>query len=568
MSDSRHQIDHRATLDLASPPRGNELRVVPLGGLGEIGMNCLVLEQADGALVIDCGITFPDDDVGIDIYHPDFSYLEARRGRVAGIFLTHGHEDHVGALPYLLDKIKVPVWGPPHALAVARHRLMERDLDPSRFDFITVSPRLPYEVGPFEVEPIRVAHSITDATALAVRTRAGTVVHTGDFRFDPAPPDGETTDEARLEELGSEGVRLLLSDSTNIDSLGPHVSETEVGEKLEQLVREASGRVVVGMFASNVQRLRMIGDLCRRAGRQLCLFGRSIELQVKWAHEIGRLNWPSDLVIAKDAAASFAPRKLLVLAGGTQAEAGSSMTRLAARTHPFLTLTSSDVVVFSSRIIPGNDRPVFAMIADFLRQGVTVKSWITDPTVHTSGHAHRAEQKKMLDLVRPRSFIPVHGTRHHLERHAELARTNGVGQVLVIENGQVAEVSDTNLSPLGKVGTGRVATWEGMPISGSVLKERRSLARAGIVSIALVVDGKGQVLAPPSVQGRGVIADEADPATLRFVALEIAKALNNAASSDDGALAELARLVARRAIEGKTGRKPLCLVTVTRLASR
>ena len=551
--------------DLGAPPRGNELRVVPLGGLGEIGMNCLALEQADGALVIDCGITFPDDDIGIDIYHPDFSYLESRRGRVAGIFLTHGHEDHVGALPYLLERVKVPVWGPPHALAVAKHRLLERDLDPGQFDFITVSPRVSYQVGPFEVEPIRVAHSITDATALAVRTRAGMIVHTGDFRFDATPPDGEPTDERRLAELGRDNVRLLLSDSTNIDSLGPHVSETEVGEKLEELVREATGRVVVGMFASNVQRLRMIGDLCQRAGRKLCLFGRSIELQVKWAHEIGRLHWPSDLVIAKDSAASLAPRKLLVLAGGTQAESGSSMTRLALRTHPFLVLAPNDVVVFSSRIIPGNDRPVFAMMADFLRQGVTVKNWITDPTVHTSGHAHRAEQAKMLELIRPRGFIPVHGTRHHLERHAELARETGVGEVLVIENGDVAEVSDASLSAAGKIGAGRVATWEGLPIAGSVLKERRSLARGGVVSIALVLDTKGQTMAPPSVQARGVMAEEAEPTTLRFVALEIARALENGAPRDDGAVAELARLVARRAIEGKTGRKPLCLVNVTRL---
>ena len=551
--------------DLGTPPRGDELRVVPLGGLGEIGMNCLALEQADGLVVIDCGITFPDDDVGIDIYHPDFSYLEARRDRVAGLFLTHGHEDHVGALPYLLDRLKVPVWGPPHALAVAKHRLLERHLDPERFEFICVSPRLPYQVGPFQVEPIRVSHSITDATALAIRTRAGLVVHTGDFRFDPSPPDGETTDERRLAELGQDSVRLLLSDSTNIDSLGPHTSETQVGETLAHLVEEATGRVVVGMFASNVQRLRMIGDLCRQVGRKLCLFGRSIELQVKWAHEIGRLNWPSDLVIAKDEAASLAPRKLLVLAGGTQAETGSSMTRLATRSHPFLTLAASDTVVFSSRIIPGNDRPVFAMMADFLRQGVTVKSWITDPTVHTSGHAHRAEQAKMLELVRPRGFIPVHGTRHHLERHGQLAREIGVGEVLVIENGDVAEVNAAALTAVGRVTVGRVATWEGMTIAPPVLKERRSLARAGVVSIALVVDAGGRALAPPSVQGRGVIADETDQTTFRFVALEIARALENTAPGDDGALGEMARLVARRAVEAKTGRKPLCLVSVTRL---
>jgi ribonuclease J len=551
--------------DTGAPPRGNELRVIPLGGLGEIGMNCLALEQADGILVVDCGITFPDDDVGIDTYHPDFSYFEARRGRVSGIFLTHGHEDHVGALPYFLEKLKVPVWGPPHALAVAKHRLLEKKLDPLRFEFVTVSPRLSYEVGPFAIEPIRVAHSITDATALAIRTRAGLVVHTGDFRFDPTPPDGERTDEGRLAELGRDGVRLLLSDSTNIDSLGPHTSESTVGETLEQLIKAAHGRVVVGMFASNVQRLRMIGDLCRQTRRRLCLFGRSLELQVKWAHEIGRLHWPSDLVIAREDAASCAPRNLLVLAGGTQAEPGSSMTRLATRTHPSLTLTPSDTVVFSSRIIPGNDRPVFAMMADFLRQGVTVKSWITDPTVHTSGHAHRDEQRKMLELTTPESFIPVHGTRHHLERHAALARESGVGQVLVIENGDVALLGAAGLTPGGRVTAGRVATWDGAPIAESVLKERRSLARAGVLSIALVVDGDGRALGPPSVQSRGVLAEEGEAGTLRFVALEVARALENSAPPTDSAIAELARLAARRAVETKTGRKPLCLVSVARI---
>jgi ribonuclease J len=551
--------------DLEAPPRGAELRVIPLGGLGEVGMNCMVLEQADGALVVDCGITFPDDDVGIDTLHPDFSYLEARQNRVLGIFLTHGHEDHVGALPYLLEKMRLPVWGPPHALAVARHRLAEKQLDPAKFEFVTTSPRIAYEVGPFKVEPIRVSHSITDATALAIRTAAGVVVHTGDFRFDPAPPDGETTDEARFAELGESGVRLLLSDSTNIDSLGPHASESRVGEMLEELVGQSAGRVVVGMFASNVQRLRMIGDIAQRTRRKLCLFGRSIDLQVQWAHQIGRLRWPSDLVVAKEDAASIEPRRLLVLAGGTQAEPGSSMSRLAARTHPHLTLDPTDTVIMSSRIIPGNDRPVFAMMADFLRQGVTVKSWITDPAVHTSGHAHRAEQQKMLELVKPRAFIPVHGTRHHLERHATLARETGVREVLVIENGDVARIGDDGVGRAGRVAVGRVPTWEGLPIASSVIKERRSLARGGVLSIAIVVDAKGATVAPPHVQARGVLADEAVPGTLRFVALDIAKALDGAQSSDDSSVAEIARLAARRAIEAKTGKKPLCLVSVTRL---
>src|SRR5256885_3133332 len=229
-----------------APPVGAEVHIVPLGGLGEIGMNCLAVEQADGILVVDCGITFPSEDLGIDTYHPDLSFLLARANQIAGVFLTHGHEDHVGALPYLLKKMRVPVWGPPHALAVAKHRLMEHGMDPEAFAFTTALPRSRYAVGPFEVEPVRVTHSITDATALAVRTRAGTIVHSGDFRFDPSPPDGELTDERRLAELGDAGVRLLLSDSTNVDARSPHKSEADVGETLDRLVGSAKARVIVG----------------------------------------------------------------------------------------------------------------------------------------------------------------------------------------------------------------------------------------------------------------------------------------------------------------------------------
>jgi ribonuclease J len=550
---------------LTDSPVANEVRIVPLGGLGEIGMNCLAVEQADGIVVVDCGITFPDDDVGIDTYHPDFAYLEARRERVAALFLTHGHEDHVGAVPYLLARMNVRVFGPPHALAVARHRLLDKRMDPRGFEMITTTPGQHYAVGPFDVEPIRVTHSITDATALAIRTRAGIVIHTGDFRFDPAPADGELTDEARFSALGDEGVRLLMSDSTNIDSRSAHISETAVGETLERLIAACPGRAVVGMFASNMQRLRMMGDICQRLGRKLSLFGRSIELHVQWGHEIGRLHWPSDLIVSRDDAARVSPDRLVVLAGGTQAEPNSSLMKLANRMHPQLELTPDDTLILSSRVIPGNDRPVYDMMASFLRQRVAVKSWISDPGVHTSGHAHRDEQGRMIELVRPRGFIPLHGTRHHLERHAELAREHAVPEILVLENGDVGQVRERGLAIEGHVDVGRIATWQGIDIAPAVVRERRSLARSGVLTVQIVLDDRGRLGSTPSVRARGVLAGEDDPATLRFVAVEVAKALSASEGKDERSVADLARLAARRAIEGKTGKKPVCLVHVSRV---
>jgi ribonuclease J len=555
--------------DLVAPPSEGAIRIVPLGGLGEIGMNCLALEHAQGILVVDCGVTFPDDDVGIDTYHPDLSFLLERRERVVGVFLTHGHEDHVGALPYLLKDLDVPVWGPPHALAVARHRITERQLTPRLPRMLASTPRTRVTVGPFEIEPIRVTHSITDATALAIRTDAGLLLHTGDFKFDPAPPDGELTDEARLSELGDEGVRLLLSDSTNIDARSEPGSESVVGETLEELCRRAPARVVIGMFASNIQRLRMIGEFAQRLGRRVALFGRSIDQSVQWGRELGRLSWPSDLVIAREQAANVRPSDLLVLAGGTQAEPGSALMNLAAGTHPLLKLTREDTVVFSSRIIPGNDRPVFAMMGEFLRAGVTVKNWITDPGVHVSGHAHRVEQKKMLELARPRSFVPLHGTRHHLERHAELAKECGVGEVLVLENGEVGLVNGSGLVRGGRVATGRVATWDSKVLPPTVLRERRLLSRGGALHVSVTVDGRGKPAGRPVVWARGVIDSEQDPASLRFVALEVVKALEERSRAsrtpDDETIAETARIAARRAVEAKTGRKPVCLATVIRV---
>jgi ribonuclease J len=549
-------------------PGSGALRIVPLGGLGEIGMNCMALEEDEGILLIDCGVTFPTNDLGIDVFHPRFDYVLSRSDRIAGVVLTHGHEDHIGGLPYLLAALDIPVFGPPHALELSRQRLAEHGFTQADLDLVPTQVGRRFELGPFEIEPIRVTHSITDATALAIRTSAGLVVHTGDFKLDASPPDGEQTDEARLAALGDEGVRLLLSDSTNVDSPGRSGSEQGVGEALHELVSKARGRVIIGVFASNVQRLRLLGDIAVATGRRICLLGRSVVNHVRAAETVGRLRWPSDLVVPSDAAASMPRERVLVVASGTQAERMSTLTRLAAGTHPALRLDEGDTVILSSRIIPGNDRPVFDMMADFLRLGVKLVTRVTEPRVHTSGHAHRDEQLRMIELTRPRAFVPVHGTLHHLVRHAELAKDAGVSEVLVAENGEAFDMGEQS-APFksARVPVGRVATADGDDLGDDVLRERALLGRGGVAFVSLVLDRRGGVAAPPQVVSRGVV-DAPLAGALRKASAAVARAVADAdsrARGSDDEIAEVARLAARRAIESHAGRRPLVLVAVTRV---
>jgi ribonuclease J len=538
-----------------------EIRLVPLGGLGEIGMNCMALEQEGGIVVLDCGVAFPDNDLGVDVLHPDFRWLIERRERVHGVFLTHGHEDHVGALPYLLGELDLPVWGPPHALGMARRRLSEHDFGPGDLDFRVARPRETHEVGPFTIEPVRVAHSIVEATALRIRTAAGTVVHTGDFNFDPEPPDGEPTDSARLSTIGDEGVALLLSDSTNIDVPERQGSELEVAESVERLVREAPKAVVVALFASNVQRLMTFGAIAQRHRRKVCVLGRSLENQVALATEIGRLAWPSNLMVSPEQAADMDGRDVLILAGGTQAEQRSSLRRLASGEHPVFRLRRGDTVILSSRIIPGNERPVFAMQNDLLRLGVTLHTRFTAPGVHTSGHAGRSEQRRMLELVRPRCFLPVHGTLHHLLRHAELAREVGVSETAVVEDGTPVVCDGERLRTEAVVPHGAISiAVGGEEASADTLRERAELGRNGVVMVALAVDPRGRGLLP-SVRARGVPA--LDDAGRRAVEREAARALESHREGRGLTREELVRRVVRRKVEELTGARPPIEVLVS-----
>jgi ribonuclease J len=444
---------------------------------------------------------------------------------------------------------------------MARRRLTEHDFGAGDLDFRVARPAEVHDVGPFAIEPVRVAHSIVEASALRIRTAAGTVVHTGDFNFDPEPPDGEPTDAARLSAIGDEGVALLLSDSTNIDVPERPGSELEVAEAVERLVRDAPKAVVVALFASNIQRLITFGAIAQRHRRKVCVLGWSLVNQVALATQIGRLSWPSNLMVSPEQAADMDGRDLLVLSGGTQAEPRSALRRLASGEHPVFRLRRGDTVILSSRIIPGNERPVFAMQNDLLRLGVTLHTRGTQPGIHTSGHAGRSEQRRMLELVRPRCFLPVHGTLHHLLRHAELAREVGVADTVVVEDGTPVVCDGERLRTEPTVPHGAISVAVGgETASEETLRERAELGRNGVVMVAVALDSRGRGILS-SVRGRGVPG--LDDAGRRALELEAARALETHREGRGLTREELVRRVVRRKVEELTGARPPIEVLVS-----
>jgi ribonuclease J len=535
-------------------------------------MNCLALEQRGEVLLVDCGVTFDDRGLGIDTVHAAFDALD--EFRVAGLFVTHGHEDHIGAIPYLLRRFDIPVFGPPYALGLVRGRAAEHEI----LDHVVLRetrPRSPQRVGSFEVEPIRVTHSIADATALAIRTDAGLVVHTGDFKFDESPPDGETFDVARFEELAGEGVRLLLSDSTNVDASGPTGSEDGVGRALEAIVAGSARAVVVAMFASNVHRLRLLGDIARRHGRKIVTLGRSMSTHSRVAMATARstgsdagkpyLEWAPELSWPAERARELPPRAILAVSTGSQGEEAAALSRLARGEHPAFELQAGDTVVLSSRVIPGNEHEVMRVMTDLLRRGVELHTWWSDRAVHVSGHAHREDQRRMISLVRPRSFVPVHGTLHHLTRHAALARELGVPDVCVLENGDVAELDDRGLRKVRRVRVGRVYVFGGREIPAKVIDDRVALSARGAAYASVPVDASGALAGEIAISSRGVLDDRADCELLAAAAAEARTALDTLAERTDDAIAEAVRQAVRRALGRALGFKPVTLVTVLRV---
>jgi len=523
-------------------------------------MNCLALEVEGRLLVIDCGLTFPDHEPGVEVIHPDFDYLLDRTEDIEAVVLTHGHEDHIGALPFLLRDLQVPLLGPPYALALAELRLEEHGLDwPETTE---LQPGRRVELGPFTVTPYRVNHSLPDCLGLIIHSAAGTVVHSGDYKFDARPVDGQHFDEQRLREAGDAGVDLLLSDSTNIESPGHSGQEAPVAEAVARHLEGARGRAVVCLFASNVHRLDGVLGAAASAGRRVLPLGRSLLTHLRISTELGMLqNAPSSYVT--EAEAKSVPRdQLLVLATGSQGEPGAALNRLASGRHRALKLEPGDSVLMSARIIPGRERSVTTMTETLERQGIRVTTRRDDPALHVSGHAHREEQTRLIELVRPRAFMPVHGTVGLLRRHAELARELGVPRVVTARNGQVVELDATGLrrSDEPPVVSGRIHVQRGVELSAELLRDRTRMANAGLVLLVLRLDGNGRLLSKPHVSCRGVV-DEltlADLDIVRDAERAVERALRNLGKAPESETVQLAaERAVRRVFRDALGWRPL-----------
>ncbi|HLZ94193.1 MAG TPA: ribonuclease J, partial [Candidatus Dormibacteraeota bacterium] len=486
----------------------SRLRYLPLGGLGEVGINMWALEYEGKVLVVDSGLMFPQEDMlGIDLVLPDISYLLSREREVVGIFLTHGHEDHIGGLPFTLRKLNVPVYGTRLTLGLVKPKLKEHHIL-READLREVRVGDAVQLGPFRLETVAVCHSIPDAVGLAIQTPVGRVVYTSDFKLDPAPPDGHPTNMARFRALGDEGVLLLLSDSTNSERGGHSGSERDLHAPFQRIFGEAPGRIVVANFASNIHRIQHLVRMAIQFDRRIAVVGRSLQQNFKTARELGFLDVPEGLTVALEQTDRITASKLLLLTAGSQGEPMSALTRFAAQRHPLVNVRKGDWVVISARPIPGNERMVLQTVNNLYRHGARV-FYSEVGNVHVTGHAHRDELREMLDATRPKFFIPVHGEYRQLLQHSEVAREAGMAEenVIVVEDGESVELDADSITRGEKITTGLVYV-DGLGVGDVeevVLRDRRHLAEDGILVVTLTIDRDTGVLrAGPDLVSRGV----------------------------------------------------------------
>ena len=532
-------------------------------------MNMMALRFGDDIIVIDAGMMFPESELlGIDLVIPDTTYLKQNRQHVRAIVLTHGHEDHIGALQYILRDLNVPVFGTRFTLALVKKRLEEAGL----LDSTTLREVIPgrrVEIGPYEIEFIPVTHSTIDCVALAVRSPVGVVIHTGDFKIDHTPVIGEGFDIPTFARYGNEGVLALFSDSTNVERPGYTPSERAVVPRLEELCRSAPRRVILSCFASSVARIQQVIDIAGRVGRKVAFVGRSMVDNVEIAHNLECLNIPDGMVVRSQDIRSFEPRKIVILASGSQAEPMSSLSRIAVDNHRFVSVDENDTVILSSRIIPGNEKAIFRMLDHMFRRRALVYYDNSAGVIHVSGHASQEEQKLLLQLVKPKYFIPVHGEYRHLFRHAALAHQVGAvsGEILLLEDGHCIEFNEDGAFRREPVAAGRVLVDSGSleEVEEAVVRERKHLSEDGVVVPIIAIDKHtGNLESQPEIVSRGFISDNGSDlmAGARDVVLRTINTSNPEEMSDWSVIKEKIRVDLKRYINKQTSKRPLILPVI------
>ena len=486
-----------------------KLKIIPLGGLLEIGKNITVFEYENDIVLVDCGLAFPEDDMlGIDLVIPDLTYLEKNKEKIRGLVITHGHEDHIGSIPYLLKQFNVPIYGTKLTIGLIEHKLEEHKLLRSA-KLKVVTPGQTVNLGSMKVEFIRITHSIPDACSLAIHTPVGTVVHTGDFKIDYTPIDGEMIDFGRLAELGNKGVLALMSDSTNSERKGYTMSESTVGEVLDKLFINCTKRIVVATFSSNVHRIQQIVNSAVKYGRKVAICGRSMVNTIETARKFGYIKVPDNVFIDIDMIKSYPDEKLTIITTGSQGETMSALTRMASGEHKKVQITPNDLIIISANPIPGNENSVSKVIDDLMKIGAEV-IYNALEDIHVSGHACQEEQKLMISLVRPKYFIPVHGEYRQLIAHSETAKKIGVDpeNIFIMTNGRILELNEYEAKLTGTVPVGKIMV-DGLgvgDVGNIVLRDRQRLSQDGLIIIVLTMDSTtGRVVAGPDVLSRGFV---------------------------------------------------------------
>lgn len=542
-----------------------KLALIPLGGLGEIGKNMMAVRFGENILVIDCGLMFPEEEMlGIDVVIPDITYLLENKDAVRGIVLTHGHEDHIGALPYVLKQLNVPIYGTRLTLGLLQGKLKEQGVA-GEASMHVVKPRDTVTIGPFKVEFIRVSHSI-DAVAVAVHTPVGVIVHTGDFKIDQTPVDGEVTDFYRFAQLGERGVLVLLSDSTNVERPGYTMSERMVGATFDDIFRQARERIIIATFASNVHRLQQAITTAYRYDRKVAIIGRSMINVANIAHELGYLHVPEGTLVELEEANRLPKNKVVFLCTGSQGEPMSALTRMALGDHRQVEILPGDTIIISATPIPGNEKLVARIIDQLFKQGAHVIYEAVSGT-HVSGHPSQEELKLMINLVKPRFFVPVHGEYRMLIKHAELARSMGIPaeNIFVAENGQVLEFTRRSGRIAGRVTAGRVLV-DGLgvgDVGNIVLRDRRQLSQDGILIVVVTISRElGQVMAGPDIVSRGFVYVRESEQLMEEARERVKEALekcNDRGLSEWAAIKAQVRDVLGKFLYEKTRRRPMIL---------